>query len=155
MELGATQGGTSGSRTGTTASGPSQRASRSHGTLNEVLDFYHAAGHLWRATTALFGDSHTAEAKAWFVKWRHQLRHGKHQQVLAELTRFVNMDAFTGKSLTTLLQVQAYFQRHHRHIHYQKFAQQQIPLGSGMVESTCKWLIQQPSLVTKFMQRPP
>jgi hypothetical protein len=108
-----------------------------------VLDFYHAAGHLWRATTALFGNSRSAEANAWFVKWRHQLRHGKHQQVLADLTRFVNTDAFTGKSLTTLLQVQAYFQRHHRHIHYQKFEQQQIPLGSGMVESTCKWLIQQ------------
>jgi hypothetical protein len=108
-----------------------------------VLDFYHAAGHLWRATSALFDDPRSPEAMAWFHRWRHQLRHGQHYQVLSVLTTFVNTDMFTGKSLSTLLQVQAYFQRHHRHIHYQQFAQQQIPLGSGMVESACKWLIQQ------------
>jgi hypothetical protein len=60
------------------------------------------------------------------------LRHGKHQLVLTTLTQLINTDAVTGKSLTTLLQVQAYFQRHHRHIHYQQLEQQQIPLGSGM-----------------------
>ena len=108
-----------------------------------VLDFFHAAGHLWRATQALFDDPRSAQALAWFARWRHQLRHGHHHYLLTTLTTLVNTDWFTGKSLTTLLQVQAYFQRHHRHIHYQKFAQQQIPLGSGMVESGCKWLIQQ------------
>jgi hypothetical protein len=80
---------------------------------------------------------------AWFHRWRHQLRHGQHHQVLTVLMIFVNMDMFTGKSLSTLLPVQAYCQRHHRPIRYQQFAQQQIPLGSGMVESACKWLIQQ------------
>jgi hypothetical protein len=108
-----------------------------------VLDFYHAAGHLWRATQALFDDPSAPQARAWFARWRHQLRHGQHQHVLTVLTALVNIDGFSGKSLTTLLQVQAYFQRHHRHIHYQQFAQQQIPLGSGMIESACKWLIQQ------------
>jgi hypothetical protein len=29
----------------------------------------------------------------------------------------------------TAIQVQAYFQRHHRHIHCQQFENQQIPLG--------------------------
>jgi hypothetical protein len=52
----------------------------------------------------------------------------------------IHSQLFTGKSFTTLLQVQAYFQRH---IRYRNFEQQQIPLGSGMVESPCKWLIQQ------------
>jgi hypothetical protein len=108
-----------------------------------VLDFFHAAGHLWRATTALFDDPRSSQARAWFHRWRHQLRHGQHHQVLTALTTLINTDAFTGKSLSTLLQVQAYFQRHHRHIRYQRFEQQQIPLGSGMVESACKWLIQQ------------
>lgn len=109
-----------------------------------VLDFYHAAGHLWRATAALFDDApQSAAAKAWFYRWRHQLRHGQHHAVLASLTALVNTELFSGKSFTTLLQVQAYFQRHHRHIRYQSFAQRQLPLGSGMVESACKWLIQQ------------
>ncbi len=108
-----------------------------------VLDFYHAAGHLWRATTALFDDAQSPEAMAWFKAWRHQLRHGQSRKVLERLTSLINTDGFSVPSLTTLIQVQAYFQRHHRHIQYQKFEQQTIPLGSGMVESTCKWLIQQ------------
>jgi hypothetical protein len=109
-----------------------------------VLDFYHAAGHLWRATTALFEHApQSTAAKAWFHRWRHQLRHGQHHTVLAALTRLVNTNLLSGKSLVTLIQVQAYFQRHHRHIRYQHLAQQQLPLGSGMVESACQWLIQQ------------
>jgi hypothetical protein len=108
-----------------------------------VLDFFHAAGHLWRATDALFESPRSVAARAWFARWRHQLRHGQHRQVLASLTLLINTELFTGKSLTTLLQVQAYFQRHHRHIRYQRFEQQQLPLGSGMIESACKWLIQQ------------
>lgn len=108
-----------------------------------VLDFFHAAGHLARATEALFGEQRSAQARAWFRRWRHLLRHGRTRDVLRSLTWFINSGLFSGAAFTTLMQVQAYFQRHHRHMQYQQFAQQQIPLGSGMVESACKWLIQQ------------
>lgn len=106
-----------------------------------VLDFYHAAGHLWRVATVLF-PTKAAQLK-WFERWRHALRHGKHRTMLAMLTALVNTDLLAGKSLKTLIQVQAYFQRHRSHVRYQHFEQQHIPLGSGMVESACKWLIQQ------------
>lgn len=108
-----------------------------------VLDFFHAAGHLWRATTALFEDPNSPAARAWFQRWRHQFRHGQHRTVLRSLTSLLNSDLLQGQDLVCLAQVQAYFQRHHRHIRYQRFEQQQCPLGSGMVESACKWLIQQ------------
>lgn len=106
-----------------------------------ILDFYHGAGQLWRAATVLF-ESHAARYQ-WFRQWRHALRHGQHYQLLAMLTGLINTELFEGKGLSTLLQVQAYFQRHHRHMRYQRFEQQGFPLGSGMVESACKWLIQQ------------
>ncbi|WP_254568203.1 hypothetical protein [Oscillatoria sp. HE19RPO] len=35
-----------------------------------VLDFYHAAGHLWSAAAA-YKDGRTKEAKTWFKQWRH------------------------------------------------------------------------------------
>ena len=108
-----------------------------------VLDFFHAAGQLARATQALFGDKRAAQARAWFRRWRHLLRHGRTRDVLRALTGLINSGLFSGTALTTLVQVQAYVQRHYPHMQYQQFAQQQIPLGSGMVESACKWLIQQ------------
>jgi hypothetical protein len=77
-----------------------------------ILDFYHAAGHLWRATTALF-DGRSCEAQQWFKNWRSMLRHGRHPDVLNDLTLLVNTDLTDGKDLETITQVQAYFQAHH------------------------------------------
>ena len=108
-----------------------------------ILDFYHAAGHLWKAASTLF-DGRTTEAKAWFQRWRHLLRHGGHQRVLSQLTHLINTDHLCSASeLEALIQVQTYLQTHHEHIRYARFDQQGHPLGSGMIESTCKWLIQQ------------
>jgi hypothetical protein len=107
-----------------------------------ILDFYHAAGHLWRATAALF-DGHSPDAIQWFKRWRSLLRHGHHQTVVDSLASLVSTDLAQGEDLETLQQVQAYFQTHQLHIRYHSFKRQQCPLGSGMIESACKWLIQQ------------
>ena len=39
--------------------------------------------------------------------------------------------------------VYAYLERHREHIDYETYKALGLPLGSGMVESACKWLIQQ------------
>jgi hypothetical protein len=39
--------------------------------------------------------------------------------------------------------VYAYLERHREHIDYAAYKALGLPLGSGMVESACKWLIQQ------------
>jgi hypothetical protein len=107
-----------------------------------ILDFYHAPGHLWRATAALF-DGHSEDALQWFKRWRSLLRHGHHRTVLESFASLINSDIAQGQDLETLQQVQAYFHTHQLHIRYHSFKQQKCPLGSGMIESTCKWLIQQ------------
>ena len=37
----------------------------------------------------------------------------------------------------------AYLEKHRDHINYDKFKELGLPIGSGFVESACKWLIQQ------------
>jgi hypothetical protein len=108
-----------------------------------VLDFFHAASHLARATQALFGTLNSAEAQAWFRRWRHLLRHGQAHWIRRTLTQLIHLPGWSASAFATLLQVQAYFQRHHQHTRYQTFDRLGLPLGSGMVESACKWLIQQ------------
>ena len=107
-----------------------------------VLDFYHAASHLWRAAAAWL-DGRTSLAHWCFQRWRHLLRHGGESQLLSELTRLMHQDDLTASTRKTLIQVQQYLQDHRAHIRYQDYAQQELPLGSGIVESACKWLIQQ------------
>jgi hypothetical protein len=107
-----------------------------------ILDFYHAAGHLWRAAAAWL-DGRSSAARWCFERWRHLLRHGGDRQLLRELTSLINRNDLPPSALKTLMQVQGYLQRHRSHIRYQDFEQPEFPLGSGLVESACKWLIQQ------------
>lgn len=108
-----------------------------------ILDFYHAAGHLSKAAKAVF-DGRSTRAQSLFEQWRHQLRHGEHFSVLRQLTQLINTDGiFSDAEMKALIDVQSYFQSHFEHIHYSQFDQQELPLGSGMIESACKWLIQQ------------
>jgi len=43
----------------------------------------------------------------------------------------------------TVRTVSAYLERHREHIDYETYKALGLPLGSGMVESACTWLIQQ------------
>ena len=51
---------------------------------HQLLDFYHASQHLWAVGRALHGEQEAATAQ-WVEPRRHQLRHGREKQVLAEL----------------------------------------------------------------------
>jgi hypothetical protein len=110
-----------------------------------VLDFYHAAGQLWRAAAAYL-DGRTSSARWWFELMRHRLRHERRSSVIKELIWALHqptLDSCDPHKRKVLEQVSRYFQDHIEHIDYQKFEQMALPLGSGMVESACKWLIQQ------------
>lgn len=107
-----------------------------------VLDFYHAAQNLWKAAAACL-DGRTKKARQWFKVVRHQLRHGQSEQVIAQLAYAIDFRKFPTSVLNTLTNVHNYLQTHQKHIKYQQFKELGLPLGSGMVESACKWLIQQ------------
>lgn len=107
-----------------------------------VLDFYHAAGHLWKAAAA-YKDGRTRAAKECFKSWRHQLRHGKSSQVISELNTLANSHSLKAGQRDIIRRVHDYFKGHEKHITYHSFEADGIPRGSGMVESACKWLIQQ------------
>lgn len=74
---------------------------------------------------------------------RHQLRHGHSEQVIAQLAHSIEFRQFSASVLNTLSNVHDYLYTHRAHINYKQFKALGLPLGSGMVESACKWLIQQ------------
>jgi len=107
-----------------------------------ILDLYHAAQHLWKAAASWL-DGRTTQARTWFAWARHRLRHGRPDGVLADLADALDVEGLPATARDTLRTVYAYLERHREHINYAMDKELGLPLGSGMVESACKWLIQQ------------
>jgi hypothetical protein len=107
-----------------------------------VLDFYHAAQHLWKGAAAWF-DGRTTPARRWFEAARHRLRHAPPAGVLADLAEALAGEGLPATARTTLLKVYASLDQHRDHLNYAAYKALGLPRGSGMVESACTWLIQQ------------
>jgi hypothetical protein len=107
-----------------------------------ILDFYHAAQQLWKAA-ATWLDGRTVQARRWFGWARHRLRHGMPDGVLADLADALDVEGLPATARDTLRTVYPSLERHREHINYETYKALGLPLGSGMVESACKWLIQQ------------
>jgi hypothetical protein len=107
-----------------------------------ILDFYHAAQNLYKGASAWL-DGRTRACQQWFADLRHRLRHGYEQHVLAELATLVETTPLPESAWQTLTNVYTYLKTHEDHIRYDHFKAAGLPIGSGLVESACKWLIQQ------------
>lgn len=107
-----------------------------------ILDFYHAAQNIWSGVKVWL-DGRTTRAKTWFRDARHRLRHGESAAVLADIQAAVLAPDLPYSARATLIRLYHYLDKHRDHIQYEKMKQLGLPMGSGFVESTCKWLIQQ------------
>jgi len=115
---------------------------RFKGYTQGILDFYHAAQNLWKGAAAWL-DGRTTQARRWFGWARHRLRQGHADDVLGDLAEAMEMETLAEANVETLKKVYAYLDAHRDHIDYATYKDLGLPLGSGMVESACKWLIQQ------------
>jgi hypothetical protein len=107
-----------------------------------VLDFYHAAQQLWRGVQVWL-DGRTRRAKSWFTQARHRLRHGQAPEVLKDLQAALTLPDLPDSTRDALTRVYGYLDRHRDHIDYARLKDLGLPIGSGLVESACKGLIQQ------------
>jgi hypothetical protein len=107
-----------------------------------ILDFYHAAQNLWKGAKAWL-DGRSKKARQWFVSARHRLRHGETDLVLNDIAAALALDGLPETAQKALKNLYDYLDTHQHHIQYEKFKELGLPIGSGMVESACKWLIQQ------------
>lgn len=107
-----------------------------------ILDFYHAAENVWKGAKAWL-DGRTKQAREWFVLARHKLRHGKADEVLADIQAALALEGLPASARKTLTNLYTYLDAHRGHIDYARFKELGLPIGSGLVESACKWLIQQ------------
>jgi hypothetical protein len=116
-----------------------------------ILDFYHAVQNLWKGAQAWL-DGRSKKARQWFALARQRLRHGEGNIVMNDISSALKLGGLSGTAQkafppplvggTTLRNLYEYLDAHKYHIRYKKFKDLGLPIGSGMVESACKWLIQ-------------
>jgi hypothetical protein len=106
-----------------------------------VLDFYHTVGQLWTAAEPYF--QWLPSAQAWLATARHRLRHGHAADLMARLQAEADGYYRAAEGRHVLARVADYLRRHLAHLDYPAFKAQDLPIGSGFVESAVKWLVQQ------------
>lgn len=102
-----------------------------------ILDFAHAAEHISQVGDFLYGE-HTPESKAWLEKHLHELKHRGPKKMLLELQKLQRQhpqqQAVTGNL--------AYLKKREKQIQYPTFQAQGWPIGSGIVESGNKLVVE-------------
>lgn len=107
-----------------------------------LLDFFHSAEHLSALANALFGKD-SEEAKRWFKKWRHKLKHEENsvEGLLRSTKRYRETTKVTKVQHKAIATQVTFFKRNKQRMHYADFVQAGFPIGSGPVEAACKTVI--------------
>ena len=103
----------------------------------EILDFMHASEHVWQVAGAFFGEG-TLDAHAWVGPVLQGLREQGPTPLLDALGRLRPRSA---KQKRELQNAKDYFTTNRDRMRYPDFVAQQLPIGSGVVEATCRSLV--------------
>jgi hypothetical protein len=109
-----------------------------------ILDFYHAAQYLWKFAK-LWLDGRTAKSRQWFKNARRLLRQGDITSIGSAIDTQSILQNYAPDSelYKTYHNLSSYLLRHAEHLDYNHFQSLGLPLGSGAVESACKYVVQQ------------
>lgn len=107
-----------------------------------ILDFYHAAQNLWKGITPWL-DGRSRRAHTWFQSARRSLKNGHAALVLTQIHDTLQQPDLSDAARNSLQSLYNYLAKHLDHTHFAHYQRLGIPIGSGFVESACKWLIQQ------------
>ena len=108
------------------------------GCTHQVVDFYHAAEHLKRALDVCMGASSVATQAA-YDHLRTELRDSPNgvDTVIRALRKLRPRGRGDARDYRTGLR---YFERHRHRMNYARLQAHQLPIGSGVIEGTCKSL---------------
>ncbi|MCP4139436.1 MAG: hypothetical protein GY755_03945 [Chloroflexi bacterium] len=97
---------------------------------------------MWKGAK-IWLDGRTKKAVQWFKQARKRIRDNETGEVIKELREVLSTDDLTDEAEKALEKLVNYLASHTDHMNYADYKNLGLPIGSGIVESTCKWLIQQ------------
>ena len=114
----------------------------------EIVDWYHAVEHLWDVANTLFGQGSNT-ARAWAKARKEELWQGDVDAVLQAMRTLFwqkrgSDGSFRNSESEHVLQTNmSYFSTHRKRMNYARFRREQLPMGSGVIESACKHFVAQ------------
>jgi hypothetical protein len=102
-----------------------------------ILDFPHAGEHLNQVGQALYGE-HTPQAQQWLSDRLHQLKQEGPAPILAELGQLAQQHPHTAEIEAN----RSYLEKRQGQLNYPQFRAQGWPIGSGIVESGNKLVVE-------------
>lgn len=102
-----------------------------------ILDFPHAAEHVSLIGEALYGE-HTTESQAWLSERLHRLKHEGPDKLLLEFQQLQQAHPEKEAIASNL----AYLEKRGAQMQYPQFQAQGWPIGSGIVESGNKLVVE-------------
>ena len=102
-----------------------------------VVDFFHVCEHLSKLSELFFKDS--SDAKVWYKKHRTILKEDPNGA--SKVIRAVRYRRSKAKENPKIEAELKYLQRNRRRMSYFELQQNNLPIGSGVVEAACKNLI--------------
>jgi hypothetical protein len=104
----------------------------------QILDWYHAIQRLWTIATTYFGDDQAA-ATTWVEAQKQRLAQSQLRQIFQHIRRLYPHGHPCPDAVTAAIR---YLFQQRTRMHYREFRQAGCPIGSGVIESACKLVVQ-------------
>lgn len=105
-----------------------------------VLDILHVNNHLWKAGTALYGETNP-ERDTWVETQLSELLASHGKTVIRRLEKHRQDVAPKGAAGRALRQVSHYLRQNLPYMDYATYLRRGWPIGTGVVEGTCRHLV--------------
>ena len=107
-----------------------------------LLDFYHVCDYLAAASESCAASKSPAGKKKWMERQKKWLKENRHDQVLKNLERYKEADGVADET-APVRQCWRYLKNRANQLDYQGAIKEDLPIGSGEIESAHRHLIQQ------------
>jgi hypothetical protein len=105
-----------------------------------VLDVIHVDEYVWKAGTALYGETDPQRA-AWVESQMLDILSSRVAQVIRRLDDKADTLSKGSQAAKTLRQVAHYFRRNQAYMDYATYLQRGWPIGTGVIEGVCRHLV--------------
>nr|MBA3438842.1 ISKra4 family transposase [Pyrinomonadaceae bacterium] len=102
-----------------------------------IMDFYHTAERIWAVAAVRFGAG-TAAAQKWAAEKLHALKAGEVREVVSAFKRLKLQEAEAQGVREASV---SYLEGHQGGMQYDKYKEAGLPIGSGAIEGSCKYLV--------------